>query len=1115
MTAPRVLTFNFHEPYLCLMAKTGLPLTVGTYAQPPLARPWVTQFRPIPKNITLLDEALWRPELERGRFDVVIAHNETNASDIAKAVLQSRTPMLLVCHNRRTFLETTLTSVKGDPREEYRRLLEHLQEIAQFVFISESKRADYGLPGCVILPGMDVEEYGGYVGTVRQVLRVGNMMRDRNLMFDVDFQEMVCEGLPHRVVGVDPKIAAAQPAESFDQLLCLYRTLRCLLHVTREEYEDGYNLSMLEAMACGMPVVSLANRTSPLTDGVNGFLSSDACVLRGRLCELLDDLDLAREIGARGRETVARTFPLEPFVSNWRQVIEEAARRGSGKRRVGATRPTRTERPVGQEQRFKILLEYVATPTTTGRYLEQALRKRHDVVTVGAHYPQESLPSWGFAGRAPENRPHDITMPFTATLDDLLAKLPGPFRPDIYWWVDSGPKATAPYVDQLDAVKVCYLIDTHLAPDIRLEIARHFDFVFLAQKPHVAEFARSGIAQARWAPLACSPELHEVGSYERIYDVAFVGKLEAEWDDRRRRLIGAIQKRFPNSRIGKFWPAEMARIYAQAKIVVNACANRDLNMRVFEALASGALLITEEAAGLEDLFEEGRHLVIYRTDDEALDLIERYLSDQEARERIAAQGCALVREKHTYDKRLEEMLLAVTALSNVPSLTSAGEPHVSPYYLTVRPELAQYVPLWARRILDCGCAAGGFGSLLKTLGVEEVVGVEINEKAHVLASQVLDRAFLGNVETIELPYGEGYFDCICFGDVLEHLVEPAAALRKYARWLAPNGVMVISFPNVAFCGVFAMLGQGRWSYEDAGILDRTHLRFFTKTDMAETLRAAGLIPVGMKPLSGLSPEALLRNSDGSVTCGRVTLTNVTDEEYESLRTAQYVVVAAKPGADLLEPARRALDSNRNDAAYKLADTAFGGNQGERKAIMAKAAARMDQLEKAESLYREALALRPEEARWAGELGIVLVAMNRVKDAEPYLRTANRAEPDNARVMAALALVELARGRQGDAFDRFRMALEMDFHNAALIRRLAAAAQELSRESEAEPILRRYVDFYPGDAEVGCLYAETLYRLGRLQEAQDRLDTLLLFDSDNYRARKLLEKVRQGMQSCTD
>ncbi|MFO7976395.1 MAG: glycosyltransferase family 4 protein, partial [Candidatus Hydrogenedentota bacterium] len=329
MAAPRILTFNFHEPYLCLMAQTGLPFLIGQYNEAPLARKWHKHYRPIPPSFTFLEEKTWRRELDQGQFDVVIAQNETNAADICKLVLESRTPLILVCHNRRTFLETTIPETAGNQHETFRRLIDTVREFAEFVFISETKRADYGIPGRVIRPGVDVDNYGNYTGEVPAVIRVGNLMRTRDLMFDVDFQEQVCAGISNRVVGENPRIPESKPAKSFEELRAIYQSHRCYLHVTREKYEDGYNLSMLEAMATGMPVVSLANPTSPLTDGKDGFLSYDAEVLRGHINNLLEDLGLAREIGARGRETVAREFPIELFAEQWRETILSAAERGS------------------------------------------------------------------------------------------------------------------------------------------------------------------------------------------------------------------------------------------------------------------------------------------------------------------------------------------------------------------------------------------------------------------------------------------------------------------------------------------------------------------------------------------------------------------------------------------------------------------------------------------------------------------------------------------------------------------------------------------------------------------------------------------------------------------
>src|SRR5690606_28900640 len=163
------------------MAKTGYPITVGLYDKPPLAREWQTKFRPVPPNITFLEEARWRQDLNTGKFDVVVAQNELNASTIYGC----RTPGLLVLHNRRPFLETTLTRDRDDASARYRELIDRLAEQFEFVFIPEPKKADYGIAGRVILPGIAVEEYGGYTGDTAEVLRVGNAMRSRNLMFDV------------------------------------------------------------------------------------------------------------------------------------------------------------------------------------------------------------------------------------------------------------------------------------------------------------------------------------------------------------------------------------------------------------------------------------------------------------------------------------------------------------------------------------------------------------------------------------------------------------------------------------------------------------------------------------------------------------------------------------------------------------------------------------------------------------------------------------------------------------------------------------------------------------------------------------------------------------------
>jgi glycosyltransferase involved in cell wall biosynthesis/SAM-dependent methyltransferase len=1083
------------------MAKTGLDLTVGLYSDPPLARLWHTQFRPIPANIVLMEETRWREDLENGKFDVVVAHNESNALDLFK---YDQTPKLLVCHNRRKFLRTTATADVPDAPAVFDRLLNRLQERFSFVFISKSKRADYGIPGIVILPGIDVDEFGGYSGAVAEVLRVGNLMRDRDLMFDVGFQEQVCEGIPNRVVGVDPRIPNARPSSSLEDLLEMYRSRRCLLHVTREEYEDGYNLAMLEAMACGMPVVSLSNRTSPLTHGVDGFLSQDAEVLRRHIKTLLEDADLAVEIGARGRETVAAKFPISAFVQNWRNALERAA--DEAPRRAKRNR-------LAASPRKGILLHYVASPITTGRYLEQAARKRHSVVTAGFRCPEQVLEGWGFAMPAPLYAPHDIDLPFQESYREMVSRLPEGFKPDLYLWVDSGMKEIPSDIEALYCPKACYLIDTHIAPEPRIAVAKRFDYTFLAQKAQVDAFRREGVARVRWAPLACSPELHDVPRAERIYDVSYVGGFDGDATDRRRNLMDKIKARFPNSRMGRCWPNEMASLYARSKIVVNACVNRDVNMRVFEAMASGALLITDEADGLEDLFKDGIHLVVYRDDKDVFDLIDYYLKNAEHRERIACAGSACVLDRHTYDRRLEE-ILGIVARDPITEGGYRGESRfrMGGYYRNTRPEVAQFVPCSAQRLLDVGCGGGDFGSAIKKHGVKEVHGIEIVERACEAARKVLDKVILGSIEEIELPYEEGYFDCITFSDVLEHLRDPVAALRKAGRVLADDGIILMSIPNVRFYEVVTMLVSGRWRYEEAGIMDRTHLRFFTATEMRLMVKEAGLETLHKQPLSYAPEDRLPRNADGSVTLGRATLRPVDDQDYQDLLTYQYIVIAGKPGADRLGKARDALRIGENEAALILAEQARGVDECERRKIMAAAFGRLGQLLNAERLYREALSLRHDDVEAAGELGILLVAMNRPADAKTYLELALAADARNERVTGALGLVHLTEERYDDAFACLTIALEGSYDNVSLAPHLIAVAERLGRLEGVADLLRRHADFHAGNPDLSCAFASLLVKLGWTAEARERLESVLLLNPTHGAAREILDRLaREGGQ----
>jgi SAM-dependent methyltransferase len=159
------------------------------------------------------------------------------------------------------------------------------------------------------------------------------------------------------------------------------------------------------------------------------------------------------------------------------------------------------------------------------------------------------------------------------------------------------------------------------------------------------------------------------------------------------------------------------------------------------------------------------------------------------------------------------------------------------YYLEVRPDIQAIIDPRGKRILDVGCAAGELGYALKQAGAVEVVGVEYSPEAAALARGKLDRVYVGDAQSLDFP--ETGFDYILFGDVLEHTIDPWGVLASYGDYLKPGGRIVASIPNVRFYAVIARLIFNRWGYRESGILDKTHLRFFTLPTIREMLEEAG------------------------------------------------------------------------------------------------------------------------------------------------------------------------------------------------------------------------------------------------------------------------------------
>ena len=291
--------------------------------------------------------------------------------------------------------------------------------------------------------------------------------------------------------------------------------------------------------------------------------------------------------------------------------------------------------------RLRILLCYGRSETTTAAYCERALRREHEVVTAG---PGQELDLGPASAQA--------LVEAAGGEVDLLLMVEG----ENYFpaGLEEAPCPTA-----------VWLIDTHLhARDEsgwHLGLAREVEHVFLAQRDALSLFAREGIA-AMWLPLACDPELHVATppASGRDLDVVFVGHVRP-FHQRRRRLLERLQHRFRLHAYEGVWGPEMARLFARARLAWNCSLAGDLNMRVFEALASGACVVTDRIeSGLPQLFAAGEHLLTYSEED-LEEVVASALSDTSAREAVAARGQRLVLRHHTYVQRMRSLVERVLA----------------------------------------------------------------------------------------------------------------------------------------------------------------------------------------------------------------------------------------------------------------------------------------------------------------------------------------------------------------------------------------------------------------------------------------------------------------------
>ncbi|MCW5893773.1 MAG: glycosyltransferase family 1 protein [bacterium] len=270
-------------------------------------------------------------------------------------------------------------------------------------------------------------------------------------------------------------------------------------------------------------------------------------------------------------------------------------------------------------------------------YFRERWRREHEVLAWGPHAH------------------HDLRQAQAAApLRDVLAALPAGWTPDLIVLGDDSRPLAVLGLEDAPCPLVFLSVDAHHHGLWQAPLACAADVALVAQRDWLPMFAEAGASGTAWLPLWAPDDLPRAGG-TLAHEIAFVGSLDARFHPERVALLDALRTRLPlHVAQGPY-----AEIFARSRIVLNQTVRGDLNARVFEAMASGALLLTERTGnGLPELFGDGEHLVTYERGDVGglVALAERFLADEPARARIAARGCEAVRARHLESHRAATVL---------------------------------------------------------------------------------------------------------------------------------------------------------------------------------------------------------------------------------------------------------------------------------------------------------------------------------------------------------------------------------------------------------------------------------------------------------------------------
>lgn len=219
------------------------------------------------------------------------------------------------------------------------------------------------------------------------------------------------------------------------------------------------------------------------------------------------------------------------------------------------------------------------------------------------------------------------------------------------------------------------------------------------------------------------------------------------------------------------------------------------------------------------------------------------------------------------------------------------------YHDNAREDILSMLNRVPQKILELGCGTGATGGTLKErYNNAWVIGIEPNEAAAALARTKIDQVIVGKFPEVDMQkngISPHSIDTVILADVLEHIYDPWHTLLQLKTYLTSEAEIIASIPNARNLVLMQALAHGYWSYQEQGLLDITHIRFFTRLEIIKMFHETGyrIVKMDSKLDSRLSGNVITSNTPIDVNTDKLTIKNVGADELRELKTLQFLVVA--------------------------------------------------------------------------------------------------------------------------------------------------------------------------------------------------------------------------------